>query len=181
MTVEIKHSVVQSPAGDVSARRAKAFLLSTFLFGILAVMAIGFIVKTNKAALMPGSARDTEVLVAVEGLQTFPSEGEIYYTTVRVRVNLNLWEDLWYSRDDEVQIIDSQAILGDRTPDENTERNLVLMSDSKAIAVAVALEKLGYDAFESTGVWMRPLVTVRLPMECSLPATRLSLLMVSRS
>ena len=154
MTVEIKHSVVQSPEGDVGAKRAKAFLLGTFLFGILAVIAIGFIVKTNKAALMPGSARETEDLVAVEGLQTFPSDGEIYYTTVRVRVNLSFWEDLWYSRVDEVQIIDSQAVLGDRTQDENRERNLVLMTDSKSIAVAVALEKLGYDALESTGVWI---------------------------
>ena len=154
MTTEIQHSVVQTPVPDAGVKRAKAFLLGAFLLSISFVIAVGFIVKTDNAALMPGSARDTEALVSVSGLETFPSDGEIFYTTVRVRVNLSFWEDIWYSRNDEIQIIESQAVLGDRTQDENRERNLVLMADSKSIAVAVALEELGYDALGSSGIWI---------------------------
>ena len=154
MTIEMTDSVLQTPEPDAGVRRAKAFLLGFFLLGISAVIAVGFIVKTDKAALMPGSARETETLVSVEGLETFPSDGEFFYTTVRVRVKPSYWEYLWFSRNDEIEIVDAQAVLGDRTTDENRERNLVLMSDSKAVAVAVALEELGYDALDSTGVWI---------------------------
>lgn len=154
MTAEIKDSVVQAGPPDVGVRRAKIYLLGFFLLGLSAFVAAGFIIKTDKAALLPGSARETESLVSVNGLETFPSDGEVYYTTVRVRVKPSLWEYVWYSRDDEIEIVDAEAVLGTRTTDENRQRNLVLMSDSKSVAVAVALEKLGYDALESTGVWI---------------------------
>jgi PDZ domain-containing protein len=154
MTTEITESVVQLEAAEVSAKRAKALLFAFFLLGLSVIIAAGFIIKTDKAALMPGSARETESLVSVSGLESFPSDGEVFYTTVRVRVKPSYWEYLWFSRDDEIRIVDAEAVLGSRTTDENRERNLVLMSDSKSVAVAVALEQLGYPALESTGIWI---------------------------
>ena len=125
--------------------------LGVFVVGC--VVAVGFFVKTDTVALVPGSARDTEHLVELgEGVEGFPSDGEILLTTVRLRQPLSVWEQLWLGLDDDNRLIHRDVVFGDRTSEENTEINLQLMADSKQVAVAVALEELGYEAITSSGV-----------------------------
>lgn len=122
-------------------------------FGVVAiVIAAGLLIKVDYVTLVPGSARDTEPLVVVEGTDDFPSDGEILYTTVRVRQEPNVFEYFLARFDDDAEILPAQQVLGDLSPEENREVNLQLMSDSKAIAIAVALEELGYDTITSDGV-----------------------------
>ncbi len=125
--------------------------ITVFLVAAAAVAA-GFFFKTDYVALVPGSARDTEPLIAVEGTDTFPSDGELLFTTVRLRTNPSLWEHLWISFDDDSELVPEEVILGDRSADENREANLALMADSQDVATAVALEQLGYDTISSNGV-----------------------------
>ena len=136
--------------------RRVGWVLGTLLaLGIVS----GFFYSTPYVALVPGSARETESLVVVEGIEAFPSEGEVLFTTVRLKGRPNLWEYLWLLNDDDAEIVPEDVIYGDRTPEENRAANLEAMTDSKQVAVAVALEQLGYDAITPTGVFVAEVVT----------------------
>lgn len=122
---------------------------------LLAVVVIGgFTYRAPYVALIPGSAKDTEPLVEVEGLESYPSDGELLFTTVRLRSRPNLWEYLWLVADDDSEVVPEEFIYGDRSVEENREVNLQAMTDSKTTAVAVALEQLGYDAIVESGVFV---------------------------
>ncbi|MGF1596240.1 MAG: PDZ domain-containing protein [Acidimicrobiales bacterium] len=127
-------------------------------FVVAAAVVGGMLFRVPYVALVPGSARDTEPLLVVDGLATYPSEGELLLTTVRTRQRPNLWEYLWLQADSDNELVPEDLILGGRTPDQNRDFNLQLMNDSKSIAVAVALEQLGYDAIRSDGVIVVELV-----------------------
>jgi PDZ domain-containing protein len=118
----------------------------------------GILFEAPYIALVPGSARDTEPLLLVDGIESYPSEGELLLTTVRVRQRPNLWEYLWLQLDDDVEIVSEEVILAGRSPEENRQFNLQLMNDSKTIAIAVALQELGYDAIHADGVLIAELV-----------------------
>lgn len=118
----------------------------------------GTLVDVPYVALVPGTARDTEPLLAVDGLEEYPSQGEVLFTTVRVRQRPNLWEYLWLNLDSDATVVPERQLLGDRSIEENRELNLSMMSDSKQLAVAVALEELGYDAIGTDGVVVQRLV-----------------------
>jgi len=136
--------------------RRLGWVLGTLLgLGIVS----GFFYSTPYVALVPGSARETESLVIVEGIEAFPSEGEVLFTTVRLKGRPNLWEYLWLLNDDDAEIVPEEVIYGDRSPEENRAANLEAMTDSKQVAVAVALEQLGYDAITPTGVFVAEVVT----------------------
>ena len=87
---------------------------------VVAVIVGGLLIKVPYVALTPGSARDTEDLVEVEGASAFPSEGELLFTTVRVQTRPNLWEYLWLDTvAEDVEIVPEEVILQNRSPDEN--------------------------------------------------------------
>lgn len=127
-------------------------------FFITFIVVGGLLLKVHYVALVPGSARDTEPLLTVEGIRAYPSDGKLYLTTVRVRQRPNLWEYLWLKADDDAEVVPEEYILGDRTPEENKEENLHLMDTSKHVAIAVALEELGYDAVRSDAVLVSDVV-----------------------
>ncbi|HEX6424958.1 MAG TPA: S16 family serine protease [Acidimicrobiales bacterium] len=98
----------------------------------------------------PGTVRDTQPLIAVEGAQTYASDGTISYTTVSLRqASLIGLVQGWL--DDDVDVIDRDQVLQGRDPDENRQVNLRMMSDSKQVATQVALERLGYDVDTTVG------------------------------
>ncbi len=142
------------PGGDATQlrRRMWRFVSTSLMVAFFAAAIGGFLFKTDYVALVPGSARDTEPLLAVDAAEEYPSDGQIFYTTVRLVQNPSLWEYLWYSTQDDAELVEQQLILGDNTVEESRERNLQLMTSSKDVAVAVALEVLGYDTIEEVGV-----------------------------
>lgn len=141
------------------ARRSiRRWLAGMVGFVVAAAVAGGLLFDVPYVALVPGSARDTEPLLAVEGIDEYPSDGELLYTTVRLRQRPNFWEYLLLRIDDDAEVVPEEDILGDRTPEENRELNLNLMSDSKQVAVAVALEQLGYDAVQTDAVLIHDVV-----------------------
>ena len=147
-----------APQPEVT-RRARWQWVGAIVGLVVAAAAIGgMLFKVPYVALVPGSARDTEPLLEIDGLETYPSDGELLLTTVRVRQRPNLWEYLWLKFDKDTEFVAEDLILAGRTPEENREFNLQLMNDSKSIAIAVALQELGYDAIQSDGVVIAELV-----------------------
>jgi Lon-like protease len=101
-------------------------------------------------AFTPGKATDTESAILVEGAETFPSDGEISFTTVRIkRVTPLRALQAWL--DPAIDVVSERSYLGDRSASENKSINLELMGDSKEAAIYVALTTLGYDVEVSGG------------------------------
>lgn len=158
-------TIAETPvAADVaesfeSVQRRNLRRLGWGIFFILGLGIIGgFFIPTPYVALVPGSARPTEDLVDVSGLDVFPSDGEVLFTTVRLKSRPNIWEYLWLTNDDDANVVPEEVIFGDRSPAENREANLQAMTDSKEIAVSVALAQLGYEAVTPTGVFVADVV-----------------------
>lgn len=102
--------------------------------------------------ISPGSVWPTEDLVSVDGADTFASDGQIGFTTVSLSSQrTSALEAFLGWLDPAVEVVDEELILGDDTPDENRERQLQYMLDSKQQATAVALETLGYDVARPSG------------------------------
>ncbi|MGH1490817.1 MAG: YlbL family protein [Acidimicrobiales bacterium] len=157
---EHDHPPVIAPYRAAELQSRRLWLWSAGFVGATLVAAVlgGLLLKVPYVALVPGSAKDTEPLLAISGVDEFPSEGELLFTTVRVRQRPNLWEYLWLKSNDDATVLPEEDILGGRTPEENREFNLSVMNDSKQIAVAVALEELGYDAVKTDAVVVQQLV-----------------------
>lgn len=134
--------------GEERPRRRRTW----FVLGVLvALLTLGTIaaafVQVPYFLLAPGSVRSTEGLISVEGAPTFESDGQIDFTTVSVKRATAL-QALVGWLDPTVDVEPEDKILRGQTQDENRERNLQEMADSKEIATAVALEALGYDVGE---------------------------------
>lgn len=127
-----------------------------FLLGVISVT--GFLIRPNYVAIVPGSVRDTEPLVAVDGAETYPSEGEINYTTIRLQQDMDLWTYLYTRWQGEGEFIDKDEYFGTLSPDENREINLERMTSAKDTAIAVALEELGFDTISDAGVIVAQIV-----------------------
>ncbi|MGH1503975.1 MAG: S16 family serine protease [Acidimicrobiales bacterium] len=143
------------PAGGDPAelrKRMWRFVSTSLLVAFFAAAVGGFLFKTDYVALVPGSARDTEPLLEVADAEEYPSDGQIFYTTVRLVQNPSLWEYLWYTTRDDAQLVEQETVLQGQTVEESRERNLQLMTSSKDVAVAVALGVLGYETIEEVGV-----------------------------
>jgi PDZ domain-containing protein len=105
------------------------------------------VVQVPYYLLAPGSTRGTEGLVSVDGAPSYQSDGEIDFTTVSVKKATAL-QALVGWLDPTVSVVSENQILGGQTQDENRDRNLQEMADSKEIATAVALKSLGYQVDE---------------------------------
>ena len=149
-TSSADHERIETP--EEARRSIRRWVFGMVGFVVVAAIVGGIVLRVPYVALVPGTARDTEPLLAVDGLDEYPSEGELLLLTVRFRTRPNLWEYLWLRMDNDADVVPEENIFGDRTPEENREVNLDLMNDSKRVAVAVALEQLGYDAVLSDAV-----------------------------
>jgi PDZ domain-containing protein len=143
---------VPSLDGEQPPRRRRT---GRIVLGVVAALVVAFLVGAAFVPLpyylfKPGSVRDTQPLIEVQGTEIFPSEGSIGYTTVSLRqaTLLGLVRGWW---DDDIDVFDRDRVLQGRDPDENREVNLQMMSDSKQVATQVALERLGYDVDVTVG------------------------------
>jgi PDZ domain-containing protein len=120
-----------------------------WFLGLLSVVLVGFVlssilVKLDYYAFRPGSVRDTSMLIAVDGTETYDADGSISYTTVSLR-RVTLVDLITGWLDDDIDIKSREEVLGPRDVDENRQVNLALMDTSKQVATQVALEELGYE------------------------------------
>jgi PDZ domain-containing protein len=118
---------------------------------VVAIVLALIFVRVPYVAVSPGSASPTENLVTVNGVDSYPADGDILFTTVRIKTRLQLWRAIQGWLDPATDVRPEEQILGDRSATENRQFNLALMDDSKITAVRVALEHLGYEV-TSNGV-----------------------------
>lgn len=139
---------VAPPLPDAPISRNRPWLW--WVGGIALLAAAGalfaaFTVRIGYFEFRPGSARPTTDLVSVAGeVAVYPPAGEVAFTTVSLRQS-TVASYLWSWFDDDVQVVEQEAILGNRSPQENRQLNLQLMDTSKQDAVRVALLALGYE------------------------------------
>lgn len=103
-------------------------------------------------AQKPGSARATTARVAVDADGVDDPEGAILFTTVALDSTITIFDWLRSEFDDDIVLRPRVDVLGTLTVQENRERNLEMMSVSKDGAVITALEYLGFDVIDETGV-----------------------------
>lgn len=114
-------------------------------FAVSAGLFAAFTVEIGYYEFRPGSARPTAELLEVgEDVETHPPASDIAYTTVSLRRSTFATYVLaWF--DDDVEVVEQEVILGDRSPQENRQFNLQLMDTSKQEAIRVALRELGFE------------------------------------
>ena len=128
----------------------RKFLALCFFAGLAAAVA-AVVIEIPYFSLEPGNTFETEEFVAVDGTESYESEGEVSFVTVTQR-RLTPINWLISSLRDSDQIFHEDIILGDQTIDQQREENALLMLTSQNNAVASALDHLGYETAVPAGV-----------------------------
>ena len=99
---------------------------------------------------------DGQPRIAVEGAKTYPDDGSLVMTTVYVtradrRVNIFEVMAAWFDKDEAVYPYDAVYSKGE-TAESTREEGAQQMASSQDVAVAVALDRLGYEVGEQVTV-----------------------------
>ena len=139
-------AVPEPPAGPLSRprRRWPWWLLGFGLLALAGAVLAAFTVRLPYYEFRPGQARPVATLVSVDGASAHPPAGDIAFTTVSLRHSpLASRIEAWF--DDDIEVVDEDVVLGDRSPAENRQFNLQLMDTSKQDAIRAALVALGHE------------------------------------
>jgi PDZ domain-containing protein len=118
---------------------------------LVAVVVMNRIPVNSKVISNPGSVLEIESAVSIQGGPFFPSEGEVYLTTVRTNLSPTVLEVIAAWFDDSAALLDRQLVLGDRSVEQNRTLGQEQMVQSQDIATRVALEYLGYEVITEAG------------------------------
>lgn len=147
-SVNTSEGIVTPPESSPRALRKRYWVVGFAGLVLVGFLVSAVVVELPYYAFRPGSVRETGSLVSIEGIETFPADGSISYTTVSLRpVTLLGLVSGWLDAD--VDIHPRDEVLGDRDADENRQINLAMMDNSKMVATYVALEELGHDVHET--------------------------------
>ncbi len=139
---------------DDETEKPRRFWLSLGL-GLAAVAAIAAgiasFISVPYTAFELGTVNPIEDIVEIDGAETFPNEGELFFTTVRLN-RLSALEWVFVRFGPAVDIFDTEAVFGTQTQAESRQCNAQMMVSSQSTANIVALTYLGYDVFDPTGV-----------------------------
>src|SRR5205814_8638203 len=99
--------------------------------------------------------RQVNVRVLVHDVRSVPPQGQVMYTTVSVRERVTPYEALIGWLDPNTAVESEKSVRGPVPPKQFEQLNVQEMADSKKVAEAVALERLGYHVVEGTGAVVR--------------------------
>ncbi|WP_344057872.1 YlbL family protein [Terrabacter lapilli] len=161
--------VPEQPAGTESPSRAQVpdeggrgrltrgnkIVLAVF-FAFLVVVVVGSLVHLPYAVMSPGPTENTlgasgdggKPIISVSGLPTYPTDGALRFTTVRVEGGpgypVDVWDVLraWIDPAREVLPVD-EVFDPQVTKEQVAEENAIQMEGSQEEATAVALRALG--------------------------------------
>jgi PDZ domain-containing protein len=136
-------------------RGNKAVLAAFFLF--LVVMVVGSVVHLPYAVMSPGPTQDTlgtsidgkgEPIIAISGLPTYPTDGALRFTTVRVEGGpgypVDAWDILQAWIDPARDVLPVDDVFDPKvTQEQVAEENAIQMEGSQEEATAVALRAIG--------------------------------------
>lgn len=112
----------------------------------------------DKAVIAPGAAADIEEFVDIADHPAYASDASISLVSVRTSFAPSLFEVIGGWLDGALEVVDLEDILGERTVAENREAGRLQMDQSTQIAVAVALEHLGYEIMSPIGARIERIV-----------------------
>jgi Lon-like protease len=113
---------------------------------LLAMLAVGAaFVRLPYYAIAPGSARQVDDLIDVQGAKVYPPQGKVLLTTVSLGQVRNVYDAIEGWADPSVDVVPENQILPKGTNDRQYQQlNVQAMTDSKDIAEYVAFRTLGY-------------------------------------
>jgi Lon-like protease len=103
-------------------------------------------------AYLPGPVQNVEPLVAIEGAETFSSEGGLLMTTVSVDVDVTFFELVRAVIDRNAAVVMREDVTQGQSFEDLEARQRVAMRESKQAAERVALQALGLARPRSDGV-----------------------------
>lgn len=123
---------------------------------VLVIGLLGYFVKVPYAIETPGSVTDTlgshdgAATIEVDGAETYPTEGELYFTTVRViggpERHVTVWEYVKGRLDPNATVLPEEQIFGTQTSDDEVKRlNQAEMQGSQKNAIAVGIRSTGVE------------------------------------
>lgn len=122
--------------------------IAALVLVVLAVAAL-FVsgIKVPYLATSPGPVVDVHEIISVDGAEQFDHDGQLFFLTIsRPSDSLTLLELIEAWRDPAVDIVERELIIREgQTSEERRRENLESMNNSQQIAVAVALDRLGYE------------------------------------
>jgi len=122
-------------------KKNKKFVI--FLIVLLVFPSTLTLIKTDYYFMSPGPPYQWDI--EIESQNVFPFTGNLYQLTVR-RDEANYLVYLWSFIDNRIDLYPREVILPNGvTPDELTQISLQNMKTSENVAIAVALNELGYD------------------------------------
>jgi PDZ domain-containing protein len=110
---------------------------------LVVLVIVASTVQLPYTVIMPGHATPVSDRIIVTGAPSFTPEESIAFTTVTAR-DATLFEALRGWIDDDIDVFPNERLRGNRSEEENRQRNSQMMIDSKLIARTVALRHLGY-------------------------------------
>jgi PDZ domain-containing protein len=117
-------------------------LVPALLVGVLAF-------PKSYVLISPGSARGVDSLISVAPDHSYEPSGDFFLLSVSVAQTRFLGEALSGWVDDDVDVHETEEVFGTASPQEYREQNVAAMSDSKQVAMYVALRRLGYEVTEN--------------------------------
>ena len=134
-------------------RRRRWWLIPLALLAIVAVAAA--FIRLPYDTIAPGSSRQVNDLVLIRGAPSYPPRGQILYTTVSERDRVSPYEILYAWISPDIDVVSEKSLRGTISPQQFQQENVALMADSKKVAEAVALERLGYHVVQGNGAAVR--------------------------
>lgn len=110
------------------------------------------LVRLPYYTISPGDAFDVRAQVTVSGESVDDTSGEVLLLFVRQRSQVNGWRYIQAKLDDDIDLLDEEAIAGGLPPQDYNALNEAQMLESQLHAKKVALETLGFDVPEVDGV-----------------------------
>ncbi|MEE9413730.1 MAG: S16 family serine protease [Acidimicrobiales bacterium] len=148
----LESAVLHDESGEPESKKHRKWV---FLGSLAIVVGIGLgiasMVSVPYTAFTLGSINPTEDVVEITGAEVFPSEGEVFYATVRLN-RLSALEWVFIRLEPAVDIRPTEQVFGSQSTEESRQCNAQMMVTSQSTANIVALTYLGYDVFEPTGV-----------------------------
>ena len=130
------------PGGAPSSGRRRFWLL--FFAAVVAFGLLGsYFFRLPYYTLSPGSIRPTANAILSEEAPLIVPDHGVSYATVSVRGPVNIWELGVAWLDSEVEVVDEDLVTQGRSNEETKQANLVMMDQSKDVALKVALSQLG--------------------------------------
>ena len=143
-------TTIEAPTDALPAltpRRSRWALAAAVLLVIGFVLILLASIKVPYLATSPGPVLEVQGIVAVEDVPSYTSDGELFLLTIsRGSDPLTLfeWFEAW--RDPTVDLVERDLVVPEGTTgDDRRRRNLEVMQGSQQLAIAVALDRLGYD------------------------------------